>query len=174
MILSIFADPSNQLGILLLLSIFATTISSSDRHISFVQLRPSLRACFGHVARLFASVANAVKKSAATTAMSIPTATTTNSDLTLGVVDLMRAIVVAVVRLRAAAVLAKARLLLKTLEEELLSGGQNVATISEVVVEAACSALDLSVKRSLQQSDVLNSFDFVNTRHHHQLVRSPH
>ena len=118
LILSIFADPSNQLGILLLLSIFATTISSSDRHISFVQLRPSLRACFGHVARLFASVANAVKKSAATTAMSIPMATTTTSDLTLGVVDLMRAIVVAVVRLRAAAVLAKARLLLKTLEEE--------------------------------------------------------
>ena len=102
--------------------VLATTISALDRHISLIGLRLSLGACPGHVACLLASVADALERTAATTAMSTPTATTSNP--TSGVVDGLRTIAAfVVVRLRTTAAVAKAGLLLETLEEELLLCG---------------------------------------------------
>ena len=98
--------------------VLVTTISASDRHINSMRLRSCGGARLYHVNRLLASVADALKRSAATTAMSTPTATT--SDPTSGVVHLLRTIAAAVIGLKTTAVGARARLLQETLEEELL------------------------------------------------------
>ena len=75
--------------------VVTTNISASDRQISFVQLRARVGASFGHVSRLLTSVADAVRKSATTTAMSTSTATNTpfdrNSSVVDGVVDCVAA-----------------------------------------------------------------------------------
>ena len=93
--------------------VLATTISASDPHISLMKLRSRVGARPRHVARLLARVADALKRTAATTAMSTPTATI--FDPTASAVDLLRTIAVA----------AKARLLLETLEEGLFFLGGN-------------------------------------------------
>ena len=102
--------------------VLATTISASDRHISLMRLRLCLGARPCHVTRLLASVVDALKRPTATTAMSTPSATT--SDPTSAVVDLLWTIAASiVVRWRTIAVVAEARLSLGTLEEELLLRG---------------------------------------------------
>ena len=75
------------------------------------------------MAWLLASMADAMKKSAATLAS---TSAATSSAPTSAVVDGLRTIAAAVVRLKTTAVVAKARLLLETLEEDLLFAGETV------------------------------------------------
>ena len=97
------------------------TVPASDCHICMMTLRLSLMAISPHVARFLANIADALEKSAATPA-STPTAPTSAS--TSVVVEGLRTTAVAVVHcLRATAVVANARMLLKTLEEELFLCG---------------------------------------------------
>ena len=121
--------------------VLATTISASNRHISSMNLRSRVGARPRHVARFLTKIVNALKRTATTTAMGTPTATT--SDAAASVVDLLGDIAASVVECGRTTAVAKTRWPLGTLKKKLPLCGCNVAAISKLVAEATCSTLVL-------------------------------
>ena len=121
--------------------VLPTMISASNGHINLMDLRARAGAKPCHVAWLLANIADAGKRTAATTPMGTPTATT--SDAAASVVDLLGGIAAPVVECGRTTAVAKTRWPLGTLEKLLPLCGCSVAAISKLMAKATCSTLVL-------------------------------
>ena len=110
-------------------------LSPIDSHVCLMNLRSSVGAVSSKVARLFASVANAGKRTIVATITCSPT--TSTSIPAASVADLLISISASIAqRRRAVGAVAKTGWTLKSVEKKLPFGGSNVAAISELMAEA--------------------------------------
>ena len=110
-------------------------LSPIDSHVCLMYLRSSVGAVPSKVARMFASVANAGKRTIVTTITCSPTTSTSIS--AASVVDLLISISASIAeRRRAAIAVAETGWTIKSVEEKLPFGGSDIAAISKLMTEA--------------------------------------